>query len=163
MTLHSVLNSQVNKFHSSQMYLTPTHLPSTPNVPNDFADGLSVPKISSIKLFKKNSTHYRKILKIAFQTKSLISKLDSFPNCKMTRQPQKNEPKQHIFHNVDSIITSIREIKDHMTQLEKTIAYMSRENHSIKTQIGNLQSDVKRLTKTTLQLRVPLPSVTFNL
>ena len=43
-TPHSVLNSQVNKFHSSQMYLTPTHLPSTPNVPNDFADGLSVPK-----------------------------------------------------------------------------------------------------------------------
>ena len=34
-----------------------------------------------------------------------------------------------------------------MTQLEKTIASLSCENHSIKTQIGNLHSDVKRLTK----------------
>ena len=59
----------------------------------------------------------------------------------------KNELKQHISHNVDSIVTSVREIKDHMTQLEKTLASLSRENHSIKTQIGNLQSDVKRLTK----------------
>ena len=34
-----------------------------------------------------------------------------------------------------------------MTQLEKTIASLSSGNHSIKTRIGNLQSDVKRLTK----------------
>ena len=34
-----------------------------------------------------------------------------------------------------------------MTQLEKAIASLSLENHSIKTQIGNLQSDVERLTK----------------
>ena len=64
-----------------------------------------------------------------------------------TKTATKNELKQHITHHVDSIIISIREIKDHMTQLEKTIASLSRENHSIKTQIGNLQSDVKRLTK----------------
>ena len=69
------------------------------------------------------------------------------PQLQNTKTATKNELEQHKSHNVDSVITSIREIKCHMIQVEKTIASLSRENHSIKTQIGNLQSDVKRLTK----------------
>ena len=44
---------------------------------------LSVPKISSTKLFKKNSTHYRKTLKIN------ISDQIADPNSKIPRHPQK--------------------------------------------------------------------------
>ena len=73
--------------------------------------------------------------------------MSHFLTAKYQDSHKKNELKQHISHNIDSIITSIREIKDHTTQLEKTIASLSRGNRSIKTQIGNLQSDVKRLTK----------------
>ena len=62
----------------------------------------------------------------------LISQLQN------TKTATKNELRHHITHNVDSIITSIREIKDHMTQLEKTIASLSIAPSKHKSVISSL-------------------------
>ena len=73
---------------------------------------------------------------------NLTSKLEDVKVC------IKNDLKQHIEHKVEYLNSTLETLTLMVSKLDVSLNTMSKENHSLKTSLGNLQSELKQIKKT---------------